>query len=67
MLHLLIAISFNYMVPSQIGRDISHRRIGGSVFQTPYLTHIIKKAKQESSIGQGLKRTSIIKKHGKNT
>ncbi|EGU87117.1 hypothetical protein FOXB_02365 [Fusarium oxysporum f. sp. conglutinans Fo5176] len=65
--HIDRAISFNYMVPSQIGRDISHRRIGGSVFQTPYSTHIIKKVKQESSIGQGLKRTSMIKKHGKNT
>jgi hypothetical protein len=67
MLHLLIAISFNYMVPSQIGRDIGHRRIGGSAFQTPYLTHIIKKVKQGRDIGQGLKRTLIIKKYGKNT
>jgi hypothetical protein len=28
--------------------------------------HVIKKVKQESDIGQGL-RTSMIKKHGKNT
>jgi hypothetical protein len=55
------------MVPSQIGRDISHRRIGGSAFQTPYSTHIIKKVKQGRDIGQGPKRTSIIKKYGKNT
>jgi hypothetical protein len=55
------------MVPSQIGRDISHRRIGGSAFQTPCLIHIIKKVKQGRDIGQGPKRTSIIKKYGKNT
>jgi hypothetical protein len=67
MLHFLIATPFNCMVPSQIGRDIRHRRIGGSAFQTPYLTHIIKKIKQERDISQGLRRTSMIKKHGKNT
>jgi hypothetical protein len=59
-------MSFNYMVPSQIGRDIHHRRIGRSAFQTPYLTYIIKKAKQGRGIGQGQKKTSIIKKHSKN-